>query len=65
MIKAGQFYQTKNEVNGMKTPGGYVYVYSIEGNSVKVGMAERPTTEDLTGGAFTLQKDDLEKIIID
>lgn len=65
-IEQGQFYKAKKEVNGIKTPGGYIYIAKINGEKIQFVVTEQPKKEALTGGIFTLNTTDaagLEKII--
>lgn len=62
-VEEGRFYKAKEYAHGKKTPGGYLYVAEITGNSVKWAPVARPDGTGLTGGVFVTTIADFEEMI--
>ena len=67
-IKEGRFYKVVDAVRindkQIKTPGGRLYVVSVEDDKVKFKTLRGPWMREPKGGAFVLSRADFERIII-
>ena len=63
MIQQYTFYKAKDEVDGRKTPGGFLFVTELSGNYVMFAAADEPSIFNVKGSRFKMHISDFEKLI--